>query len=247
MKKNIKIIIIVFTLVVLGYFGYKGYNLYIYKDTDAYKELIKNFKVSQELNISHKEVADNNYLVFKNLKIRDDFKDYVILDEGEDPYGEYIKYAKYDESNNLIASIWLGKQKPLVELLKSEMTTYASEKNYSNVTAKEYLEKNEITNDIDLYRSIIKNKNINNNIFTSVKDMKQRDIFNNVMSIITPTTDKGIVFIKGDYTGYILQYSGNIVEANILVSGDRYSLTFVKSDYFDMEYIYDIISSVVIE
>lgn len=248
-KKNIILIVVGLLLIVGVYLGYKCFNLYYYNinniTTEEYEKFIDGFKIKDTITIKNEKLKENQYLTFNNIKVRNDFSDFKEL---ENQYSEeFIKYVLHDENNQLKASFWMGTTDSYVELFKTDTTLFGTEdKRITNTNLSDFLTKNSINNDIELFEFLEKSKDVKNNIFTSVKQMKGNYTIQFLVSIAMPQLD-GINLIKGDYSGYILNITSDAKEVGILKDGKKYVFTFFKLDYFTDEYIQEILSTVVID
>ena len=113
----------------------------------------------------------------------------------------------------------------------------------------EFLEKNNITNDIELYKFLEKTLNKKHSIFDSVDDMKTLYALH-LQNYIGNMNNDGITLIDGDYEGYIINHnmSGvNIIECNVLKDSKRYVLTFNNTTYYTDDKIQDLLNTLVIE
>ena len=245
-KKQIVLIIIGLILVIGIYFGYKGFNLYYYNISnitfDEYEEFIEGFKVKNTININN--VKTNEYLNFNEIKIRNDFKKFEKIDDGTGSK-DFIKY-KITYGDKKVAAIFMGKTDTYINLLKNDFDVYGNgDRRLKKNNVTDILNKNNITNDIELFEYLRKNKDIKSNIFTSVKDMKNNFTINYLLAVMLPKVDN-ITIIDGDYSGYIFNMGSN-KEVSIFKNNKRYVFTFINTDYFTDQYIQELLSTVVIE
>ena len=110
----------------------------------------------------------------------------------------------------------MGTAYTYVDILKNDSTLFGTnDKRISNTSFTNLLEKNNIHNDIQLFQYLVKHKLKKNNIFTSVKNMKEEYSLQFIVSIMLPTIDH-ITLIDGDYQGYILKGSKDISNTSFL-------------------------------
>lgn len=249
MKKRSIIILISILLIVCCYFGYKGFNLYYYNVdflTDNYSEILKGIHIKDTIYLKHTDIKDNNYIEFNGIKVKNEFKKFTKLDQTRSANNS-LKYALYGENKSLIASFWMGTTDTYVKILKSDKTLFgARDSRVTNANLTKMLEKNNINNDIELFRCLENKKNIKNNIFTSVKKMKENYTIQFMVTVMLPQIED-ITLIDGDYEGYIFNIKNNIKMAVILKNDKSYVFTFLKTDYFTDEYIKEILNTVEID
>ncbi len=153
MKKKILIPILIVILILL-YFGYKEFNL-LYYDIDNitifdYETFVNNFKIKDTLTIEHKEIDSNDYLQYKNIKIKNDFKNFEKIDSTLD--SSNISSEKFILKNDTTAAFWMSITDTYVYLLKSDKTLFGTEdKRITNTNLTDVLNKYNIDSDIDLF------------------------------------------------------------------------------------------------
>ncbi|MBE6139270.1 MAG: hypothetical protein E7174_02020 [Firmicutes bacterium] len=253
MKKKLWIIIVAIILLVLigGYLGYKIYyaNYYDLSHIHDFEKSKDNFVIKDEtITIKTTKLPEEDYLVFKNMKIRNDFKNWEVFSSSDDmtikPKEDFIWYKLSD-----VGAIAIGRGDTVMQINGTgEMLSSDERVNQSSVLT-EFYEENNITNDIELFKFLDKTKNDKNSIFDSVKDMKK---FYDIHSLVRTeyTRIDGITLINGDYDGYCVNHNfepAYIVECNILKDDMRYTLTFNNSKYFTNEMIKDLLNTLVIE
>lgn len=246
-SKNLIFILVALLILVVAYFGYKGFNLYYYSN-DNQKELYSKLvdSLNNEDTMTIKRERSTDYLEYKNVKIKNVFKEFKKMEQQSTDNS--VKYALYDENNNVKASFWIGETDTYINNIKADKTLYGTDdKRFSNVELKSLLENNNIQNDIELFKYLKENKTADNNIFTSVKTMKKRYDIESLANIMLPSMN-GITYLKGDYEGYILNID-KYKEVSILKNNKRYIFMFmnVNTSYFTSEDINSLINSVVID
>jgi hypothetical protein len=247
MKVRSKVLIILVILIaIIVYFGYKLFNLYYYNvgNITEYQDWVDGIKIENTVTIQKKD-GDYDLFEVNNIKIKDDFKNFEILENVSSE--EIKKYTLYDENSKEKVSFWIGTTENYINLIKSNLDFYVNDENKINLeNIDDFLETNNIQNDIDLFKFLEENKNVRNNIFTSVKQMKMNYTINFISFVIIPKLSS-ITLIDGDYTGYILNTSQNFKEVSILKDDKRYIFTFINLDYFDDDYINELLSTVEID
>lgn len=250
MKKKNYVLIAIGLIIIVGiYLGYKGFNMFYYSTdnitTENYQGFIDGLKITDTITIKNEKLDENQYLTFENIKIKNDFSKFE--KSGNEFSKDTIKYVLSDENNEAKASFIIGTTKSYVNLLKKDSTLFnTDDKRITNTNLSTFFEKNNINNDIELFRYLEKNKNVKNNIFTSVKKMKENYNVQYLTSSIIPQT-KGITLIDGNYTGYILNLTNDIKEVSILKGDKKYYFTFFNLEYFTDAYIQEILNTIVID
>ncbi len=246
MKK--KFLVIIGLVVVLLYFGYKGYYYLIYRpetffDKD-YNQFMDSFVIHDDINILKKDIEDNDYLIFRNIKIRNDFKNYNVKYESIDNK----TYELSDTSGNFTAIFKIG-------IEESEIDDFLNEGMFDKEDKKKFLQKYNITNDEELFDFVIEKHNTKSTIFTSVNKMKENSMIQ-YLTFVSLSNPTYITKINGDYTGYIIgnekitstssKYK-NINTVRLFKDNKVYSFGFWISENFTEEYIKDIIETIAIE
>ena len=243
-----KIIFFLILLLILIYFGVKSFFLFYYKfNVEDYDKFIDGLNVSGTMII--KKETSSSYLTFNDVMVKDEFKDFKLLEIGDST--DNVKYVLYDSNNKLIASFWIGVADSYVSILSSDLSFYySSDVRMSNINMSKFLDKNNITTDIDLFNYLVKNRNVKNNIFTSFKKMQENYTLKFMSYAILPSVDS-ITLIDGDYKGYMFNLSSsnfyNLREARIIHNNKNYIFTFLNSseEYFKDDDINRILNSIV--
>lgn len=234
MKKGITVIIVILAII-LGYLGYKVFNLYYYD----YPSL-SSIKIDKTIKIKTTPLKENEYLSFLDaMKIKNDFQNFKKSDVSNNIDETYIL-----TENNLTKAVFKwGVSNSYVDMLKSDNSILTDDNRINNKNVIKLLEKNNITNDIELFKFLQNQKKEKNNLFTTVKTMQDRYIIYYLTDVMLPDL-KSISLIDGDYQGYILN-STNIKQVSILKNGRLYYFTFMQ-DYFTDSYIESLLNTIVI-
>lgn len=241
MKKKV---IIISAIIVLILLGYKTMN-YVYY-TKNISKLKNHLEINDTITINLKETNDE-YLEFKNIKIRNDFKDFELLDFGNNDVKKYV----LKKNNETFAAFELGFSEDYFINLIKDMNL--GTKTNKRVILK-LLEKNNINDDVELLKFINdyldSHKDDKISFFTSVKQMRENYAVKFLVSQIIPNTS-GISLISGDNKGYIFNFENvnNFVskEVHILKENKSYVFTFVNNDYFTDDKIIELLETVVID
>ena len=247
MRRNGKKVLLigVLILVLMGYFGYQGYHYILYRPENVsdknYDEFMNSFVVHEDMEIHQKMVSEEDYFVFKNVKIRNDFKEYQ-LQYGND--GEQI-YCLDDEFGNPISVFMVAIEETMIDnLLNVDALIEKTDK-------EQFFKKYGIENDLDLLDYVLEKHEVDNTIFTSVEKMK----YNYMTQYFTYTflsNPTYVTRIVGDYEGYLIggessQKWKNVNTVNIVQGDKLYQFSFWGSDKFTEQYIQDIVETIVIE
>ena len=253
MKKKLCGLIVAVLLLVLvgGYLGYKIYyvNYYDLSHIQDFEKSKDNFVINDEtITIKTTKLPEEEYLVFKNIKVRNDFNGWEVVSLSDDlnirPSEDFVWYSLKGTG-----SIGIAKGDTIMQTFGTGDMLSSDERVNQSSDLTEFFKENNITNDIELFKYLEKTKNDKNSIFDSVKDMKE---FYDIHSLVRGTYIRveGITLIKGDYEGYCVNHNFDtayIVECNILKDDQRYTLTFNNSKYFTNEMIKDLLNTLVIE
>ena len=255
MKKiKIKYVVAVILFLVLSYFGYKFYNLkkYDYPTKEGYEEILKGITATKELTVT-KKVVGNNYLTAGNIKIRNDFKEYQLIEEDANNTNIPIQYAKYENGeavskiqfhvDELSASRMVDIFVQDVELLASDDNSSNSDSKYNSANRKKFLEINNITNDIEFYDFMVKNYPLKSNIFTDIETMKMNYAFNTFFDVAVPLV-KELKIIKGDYEGFVYYIGDSVVEIEIVHNDKEYGFLTNDPRFLNEDYLVDIIGTI---
>ncbi len=255
-KKKIIYITALIVLLVLTFFCYRRFVVFYYDhyyyiehswNVDRINTVDKPLiNIEKTVTLTNKKVNNDEYLTYKNVKIRNDFSNF----EKTDVSADMAIYSFKDEKDqNREMLFWISPfKKTFVDYIKYEEDNFDS-KEISKEKVIAFLEKNNITNDIELIKLLEENKNMKNNIFTSVSKMKENLLINylQIEFLGSYTENRDVILINGDYTGYILEDTNNTKTAYLIKDNKRYAFLFLGKDYFTDEYIYELLSTVVIE
>lgn len=242
-KKKKKVLIVIILILIVLYFLYKGINLLIYSsfayDDSEFKALKSGFKITDSININHKETS--NYLTFDNVKIRNDFDNFKKMDN----YGGSIVNLRLEsEQGNKIFTYGISNQR--ISNYKNKNIDYSAySKHFNSLDKTKILKKHNINNDIDLIKYLSNRNTLKPNIFTSVKQMKEDYFFNYLIMLDYPKVYQ-IKLIEGFYNGYILDCGGGVYEVDILKDNKKYYFVFMGKGY-TFDYIEDFLNTLVIE
>lgn len=249
-KKELIVGITIVLIVVLigGFFGAKLYYLNKYNisriKTEEYQESKERLQIKNTIMIENNKLNAEEYLIFNDIKIKNDFEKFEILESSTD---EHRMYA-LKENDQVIASFWFGATtESLVDILINDFTIYGWTQEHLNVSKeerREFFKKYNIKNDVDLIKFLSAYESKENNLFTSISKMKENYFVKFIISFLM-SLGESVTLIDGDYEGYILNMYEN-KEAYIIKNNKKYVFTFLKTDYFTDEYISDLLNTLVI-
>lgn len=244
MKKK-KILLIVLIALVVCFLGYKIFCLSYFKverfATGEFENFLNGLEVKDKLTIKTNN-SSNDYLEFKEMKVRNDFKDFSTF---EPTVENSLKLVLYNEDKSVKASFWMSVGYTYIELLKSEKEVFSNSHIINTGSLEKYLDSKNIKNDMDLFNYLYEHRNDKNNIFTSSKKIQDNYALYNLSYIMLPLINS-ITEIDGDYTGYILNMP-EMKEVSILKNDKRYGFMFMGTNYFTDEKIQDLLNTLVIE
>lgn len=245
--RNVILLVIIVLYIVFKFFMLHVYNPETLTDKEGYKNFMEHFTITDTMTINHKNIKSNEeYLTFKNIKIRNDFKDYEIIEELSDE--DSIKYGLYDKKHELVASFWITKTKTYANMLQDKIDIFGLynglDKN-SNVF-RNIIKKNNITTDVELIKYLQEHKNDKTHIFSLIGKMRENYYSQAIMIVLFPLLDR-ITLINGDYNGYILHTESGHKEVSIEKGNDKYVFLFLQYDQYTDEYVNDLISTLVIK
>ena len=218
-----KILISILLGLITLYIGVKIGFVYFYNFGEAYqenKDIIENFEIKETKNIVTIQI--DNYLDINGLKIRNDFKDFTKIKNG------------YKLDDNTFFSVTINES--MLDYLKNNIMN-KEKKDFNS-----FLSKNNIKNDIDLYRFLYKYKDATSTIFSSFNQIKSNYYVQYIVSSMGNTV-KSITQITGEYSGYILHgKNNNLVVLNL--KDKTYYLNFFNEEYFNINYILEILSTI---
>ena len=197
-----------------------------------------------------KENKTDDYISVKNMKVKNNFKDfeYSNTEKEKDFEMKWYKLYSNEDKDKIKASISIGVGNMYIDYFISNYNDKVL--GISKGFRKEIIEKNNITNDIEFLRYIKKFKNTKANIFTSTNKIKE--IFSIKNYIPNLPEFKNLKLIDGDYIGYTFDIFGNnnsvFKEYIILKDNKKYFVEFFDYDnYFTNEQINDTINNINIE
>ena len=192
---------------------------------DNLTEIVNGYKNVSTINITKQSLKEDEYITISNIKMKnilDGYKldesetsgepiyrngDYAIQINGE-PVSKF--YAKSDYEVTKETSIGLGlSDKEFFKQSLVKMEKINTEKDKVSIKDEyrmDFLKKNNIKNDIDLYKFIADNYYIENKFFSNVKTLKQNYSFNEFVLLSIPQV-QGWKIIEGDVVGYV-SYNG---------------------------------------
>ena len=179
------------------------------------------------------ENFNEGYISFENLKFKDCFGEFNIFREEKSFFAK-----KYGDNGSLIASISVNIT-PTVYSVISKSDIYSNK-----ITDKElenFFEKNNIKNDIDIYRFILTTEYEENNFFDTIKTMKENFIKFN-LDYQVGRNAKRISYIDSVYKAVVL-YNEDYVEIKVIVGDDLYNITLAGEELTSEEVINEFLNT----
>ena len=176
MKDNkgliIGIIIVIVVVFIGGFFGTKIYNLNKYKISTVtngeYQEHKERLKIANTITIENKKLNDDEYLIFNDIKIKNDFEKFEILDNSTDEHRMYVL-----KDNDVVkASFGVGSTtESVVEILSDDLSIYGWTEEHLSISKEErirFFKKYNIKNDVDLIKFLSTYEYKKNNLFSQI-------------------------------------------------------------------------------
>jgi len=249
-----KFIILTAVFYIILYIVLKLFIVYtqdLFMDNDVYDKQYNIGKVLTVNSYTETEKQDIDYFESYSdsykMKVRNYFSEF----EAGDSDTNYEYYLLYDEENKIKAAFMMGQFETQIHSIKNydDESSYYYEFNHfplyiSNLLREYYLNKNHITNDVELIKFIRERKKEDGKFTTPIVKIKENYFFNFVETNL-PSLDN-VTYIEGDLTGYM--YETDTYKQVCIIENDKlYCLTFYKLDYFNDDMILDILRSLVIE
>lgn len=243
-KSFIIVICILLILIIFGFSIYKG--LLVYKHTmnipENYLEVVNGLKIKDTLKIYKRTINEEDYLVEDNIKIRNDFNDYIRVGElKNDVLNTFVQYSNQKEKQDIIIS---KMSQYIDEFVRDDLIFFygeedisISEDRFTTADRKYFLLRNDINNDIDFLEYIKNNYFKKNSIFMSEREIRENYAFNLFVSIVIPEVNS-ISLIKGDYEGFIFNLDSSR-EIHIIRDDIVYSILLRGDELITDEYIID--------
>lgn len=183
---------------------------------------IKESLIIKDLLVINKEECDN-YLEFKNIKIKNMFVGYVCR-EKDDSY-----LCQKDNSS----------------FLMKRTNTYLNKFENYNDKSKTIIRKLNIKNELELLSKIKESKN-KRSIFSSINNNEDTYILNS-FALDNLNDITSIDLVEGDYSGYIIHHSKDSLSLLIYKKKDVYEFKFNNLEVFNDDIIKSLMNSIVIE
>lgn len=221
------VIILTLIFIVFQFYNYNNYNINSKK--------INNLDTNDSINITT-PIPCQKYATYNRLKIRDDFADFQISTEENT--------IKYVNKNNRSITLVIGMDSINLEKYKKYII---DEGKIDNKYLENFLVSNNLSNDIDFYKYISLNNNLNITPFSKIDDMKKYYLINSYIDNFYPFKNNPTInFISGSYNGYMIK-TDTSVSVNIEVEKTNYYLNFDNRTYFTNNYILELLNTIVIE
>ena len=195
---------------------------------------------SDTVTIKYEKTKDKTFK-YEELIIKDDFTNLQKKDNF---------YIKYNKNNEMEKAISIYKSEQYNKLLYDGSIIIENDNDYFTIENRDdFLNDNNILNDIDLFNYIKKNYYFESDIFTSKKKVKENYILNNFIkneNYLTSTTSKfnSITLIDGDIRGYILNITDTIKEIHILHNNDQYIISLMGNDFVKDDYVISLLKTI---
>lgn len=238
MKKRCKIIgicIISITLVIMAIYSISSYiyDINIYSDWNSYKQGLQIIKI---IEIKESNISNIEKLNFKNINFKNNFSNFELSVSND----KAIEYVLKDETGNKREIFTILLNDTYINTIINGDLSFASG-TLQNLNRNKILKENSITNDIELIKKIVENKEKQINFFDSLSKKKEIFLFKDVALEIFPIL-QNIELIEGKFTGYIFNVNDTMTIINILKDDIRYTFQFFGTEIND-QYIYDFLNN----
>lgn len=221
---------------------------------DNYEEVKKGISLDKELKIYKKTIPDNEYLVEKDLKIKNEFSAYQREIITETP--KLVVFTKYDSKGKKISEFIYSIMPQFIDIFSEEQVAFMGEvdgkdgiekveKNFNSADRKYFLLRNDINDDLDFLKYIKKNYYSKSNIFMSRREILENYALNTFVKIVLPKVNSTTI-ISGDYRGYMYSLK-NYKEVSIIRNGKNYSFSFQGKELANDDYIKEFLSTLEIK
>ena len=250
MKKVIQMLVIILVVIICVFLGYKSL---LFGNCNVIKKGFINY--TKNLNFDDKATLEykksSKYVTFKDLKIKDEYKNFTISKELTDD--DKITYGLHDDKKNLLASFWITTESTIVDKIKNNEIVYDKWIGITHDDFINFFNSKNIKNDYELINYVINNKGVKYNYFTSIKELKNNFVYMYICSILY-SEDNYATFFDGSVKGYFLTFDGSkkakVYEAKIIHDDKVYILSFLNSreyNYFTRDNILESLSTVIFE
>lgn len=242
-KINFKVLIYLFMFLFLGFIVYKFFMLQKYstENININNELIFN----ETMNIKYNQNKD--FVSFDEMSYFNYFSDYISRE------GASFK-VKYDENGKVNSFYNIAKEKQYIHVLNINSFMLMSTEENKNGTIdystdksmKEFLNKNEIKDDIDLIKYIKNNYYLNSNLFTPLNKLRNNYIINSLMQVAFAEFES-ITLINGDeIRGYMINIktTANVKEIHLLHNDNQYIITLGGNEIINIQFINSLLESI---
>ena len=213
-KKVLKVSLMVVLLIVFVYVTFKTTLVVI---SNKYLTDIGDYSTNDKYTFTYTE--PNEKLTFKNITIRNDFKDYNV----------------FNSSNGVIYNLKNEETKSMFYI------TIEDDKILKNTKIKSYLKKNNINSLYEADRFLYKNRNAKNSIFTSVSDIIAKQ---ELVTLVKLYTTKTPYIIEVNDNSYIYKLGDGIYNYMVFTGGKIYTFSFNNKNIDNLTYVKDIIKTI---
>lgn len=229
-SKNIKRFIMIALIVVVYFFVYKEIMVIKYTQkpdiTEYAKGILEKYKEPDTIKIEKLDAKD--YIEYKTVKIRNDFSKYEKIESSSNS----LQYV-LNENGSMKKMFSIGEALTYIELytegykIKNENVTNESDSNekttlYTKDEMYNYLKENDVTDDNELFKFIIKNFDNKNNLLTSNSKMKENLYTKEYVVNIMPRV-KAYHILSGDINGFMFE----LINGGFEVHFDKYAIVTI--------------------
>lgn len=240
-KDNVKnkwyiVLIIVIVLLSIPYFIIKGLIV------NSYNNMLERFDIQflDTKKIESVELKENDYYVFENLKIRNDFKDYEVVNEQNEPYKSI---TLVDRDNSKLKGIAINNFDMFKENYDEVVKVTEKNKLYKFHPYAKFILSNNISSEQNYYKYLSKNQKLS--LFDNFGEIYTSWIFANVSlaSINSFELIEHPLYNISVITSYPSDNS-NVKMIEIIDEDKIYAVTLFATNEYTLEDLYSFISTI---
>lgn len=233
--KKIIIGVVILTILIVSFAVYKSFLVNKYYYTEKI-DIDKSIIFEKAININYKGTKDNT-IKNEDIMFNNEFEGFIEKVESK-------LFVKYDENNKVKSGCLLTIKKQYANSLNyKSFSMYNDDPQIIDEDLKKYFEKKKIENDIDLINYLKNNYYLDNNIFTSKKQLKINCLLNNFFTKLV-ISKYGVTLISGDLNGYIVNQGENIKEIHLLNKDNQYIIMLQGDEITTDDFIIKLLESV---
>lgn len=245
-SKAFKIIFVIIVLLVVLFLGFKFMLVILFNKIADYPKFIIDFENRGNYAIStyEYEPTDDDCLHIDGMKFINLTDDTFTVESIKSLDGEGKKYF----SSSLNSSLSISNDYTYLKMFRDNKKDYSSGLNFifktSSKSKKKYLEKKEISTDLELFNLMNEVSDEKVNLFTPIGDIIKLGSLKLFAVSVLPDVEQ-VMVLAGHYDGYVFVKSDNYKEITVENNDKRY-IILLEGTYFSEEMIQNILNTIVI-